>query len=299
MKFNKRPVIFILIIIAVISISISPIISNSLIGVSYTVKSFWRMAIASIIMWVISLGSKGSAISGIQNLKVFVAGTVLGLHFIFFYGSIDILRDIGGVNQISNATVLGTLAPIFILFYNKIFLKKKITGLIFFSLALALFGSILIFYNDISLSSDLAVGNLYAVVCSMLLSITFIISTDIRKIVDTIQLSKFLYLYAAIACFIVAVITNENLMLLDRDQILMLVLLGVVPTILGHNIFYYLIGSLSPVAVSSIPLAEPLVSTMLSIIFFGLIIPAKLTIIGGCVTLLGLVILLNNQVQND
>ena len=68
---------------------------------------------------------------------------------------------------------------------------------------------------------------------------------------------------------------------------------------IGHNIFYYLVGHISPVTVSAIPLAEPIVSTLLAVIIFNLIIPSLATIIGGMLTISGLGLLIYFQTDNS
>ena len=162
MSYSITTKLLFLIIVSIFAVSISPIISNYLSEVSYVSKSFWRMAIASVIMWLFTFRLNHKPIGIDDRMKIFFAGALLGLHFILFYGSIDILREIGGVNQISNATVLGTLAPVFVLIIERVVFKKQFSGMVFLSLAVALTGSILIFYNDLSFSSELFVGNAYA-----------------------------------------------------------------------------------------------------------------------------------------
>ena len=299
MSYSITTKLLFLIIVSIFAVSISPIISNYLSEVSYVSKSFWRMAIASVIMWLFTFRLNHKPIGIDDRMKIFFAGALLGLHFILFYGSIDILRETGGVNQISNATVLGTLAPVFVLIIERVVFKKQFSGMVFLSLAVALTGSILIFYNDLSFSSELFVGNAYAILCSILLSITFIISTDIRKRLDTMRFSRLLYTSAAVTCLAALLISKDSIVAFSRQEFFMLAVLGVVPTLFGHNIFYYLVGQISPVTVSAIPLAEPIVSTLLSVIIFNLIMPSSVTMLGGMLTISGLGLLIYFQADTS
>tara|TARA_B100000945_G_scaffold284888_1_gene254792 strand:- start:1032 stop:1931 length:900 start_codon:yes stop_codon:yes gene_type:complete len=299
MNYSYRSKLFFLVIISILAVSISPLISNHLTNVGFITKSFWRMSIASSLMWILSYKLKKNYLGFWDNIKVFIAGSLLGLHFVLFYGAIDILRETGGVNQISNATVLGTLAPVFVLIIEKFIFNKKFSAITFISLGIALTGSLLIFYSDLSFNSDLFIGNLYAILCSILLSITFIISTEIRKKIDTITFSRLLYTSAAIVCFVGLLFSDDTFIDFSKNEFYMLALLGIVPTLFGHNIFYYLVGHLSPVIVSAIPLAEPIVSTLLSVIIFNLVIPTQTTIIGGLFTIFGLSFLIYSQSENQ
>ncbi len=108
-----------------------------------------------------------------------------------------------------------------------------------------------------------------------------------------------LYTSAAVSCFAVPLISKNSIVAFSRHDFFMLAVLGVVPTLFGHNIFYYLVGHISPVTVSAIPLAEPIVSTLLSVIIFNLIIPSSVTIIGGMLTISGLGLLIYFQTDNN
>ena len=101
--------ITILLVIALLSVSTSPIVAKSLIGVPAVSISFWRMFIGSFLLWVYSGYHKQEGINESQNYsKTILAGILLGLHFALFFGSIKL-------TLISNATFLGTLAPLFTL----------------------------------------------------------------------------------------------------------------------------------------------------------------------------------------
>ena len=114
--------ITILLVIALLSVSTSPIVAKSLIGVPAVAISFWRMFIGSFLLWVYSIFYKQGSVKERKNYsKTILAGILLGLHFALFFGSIKL-------TLISNATFLGTLAPLFTLILeiamNLIYLKS-------------------------------------------------------------------------------------------------------------------------------------------------------------------------------
>ena len=99
--------ITLLLILALLSVSTSPIVAKALTGVNAIAISFWRMFFASIILWVYSMIKTQGKMTIKTNIKnTILAGILLGIHFALFFSAIKLTR-------IANATFLGTLAPFF------------------------------------------------------------------------------------------------------------------------------------------------------------------------------------------
>ena len=81
--------ITILLVIALLSVSTSPIVAKSLIGVPAVAISFWRMIIGSFLLWLYSIFYKQGNVKKRKNYsKTILAGILLGLHFSLFFGAI-------------------------------------------------------------------------------------------------------------------------------------------------------------------------------------------------------------------
>ena len=110
--------ITILLILALFSVSTSPIIGRALVGVGAISISFWRMFFASIALWLFSIFKKQGKMKVKNNLqRTIYAGILLGVHFALFFEAIKITK-------IANATFLGTLAPFFTLVFELYILKR-------------------------------------------------------------------------------------------------------------------------------------------------------------------------------
>ena len=72
-------------------------------------------------------------------------------------------------------------------------------------------------------------------------------------------------------------------------------ILGIVPTILGHSILYYLVKYLRPTIVASIPLGEPFIASIFAWFLFDGQVLNTYIILGGLTTLLGLFIIIQNK----
>ena len=157
--------ITLLLVLALFSVSTSPIIGRALENVGAISISFWRMFLASFILWIYSLVKPQGKIKIIKNRnKIIYAGVLLGFHFALFFEAIKI-------TSISNATFLGTLAPFFTLILEIYFLKRKFSRVVLLGLIVTFFGSIIILVYDFDLSTSFTLGNIYAVLCSICLAL--------------------------------------------------------------------------------------------------------------------------------
>ena len=276
--------ITILLFIALLSVSTSPIIAKSLVDVPAVSISFWRMIIGSFFLWFYSGFYKQGIMNNSKNYsKTVIAGILLGLHFALFFGAIKL-------TLISNATFLGTLAPLFTLILEILILKRKFNPKVIFGLGLSLIGAYVIFGNEFDLSEKYILGNFLALVCSLCLALCFMIAEKVRQNENTIVYTRLLYLSAAITLSIIALLSNTPLFGFTSYEYLGLLFLGVVPTIIGHNAIYYSVKYVSPTIVSAFPLGEPIIATILAFFIFGEAIGISIYI-GGSITLLGLILI--------
>ena len=79
--------------------------------------------------------------------------------------------------------------------------------------------------------------------------------------------------------------------------------LGLVPTIVGHNAFYYSLKYIKPTIVATIPLAEPIIASIIGYFLFPLFLMKQqlftqywyYTIIGGIVSLIGIFLVIKKK----
>ena len=291
--------VFLILFIAMISVSTSPIIARLLVDISAVTISFWRMFIGGSLLWVISALPmfRQKPLNKNNRLKTQFSGFLLGLHFYFFFSAVK-------MTTIANATFLGTIAPLFTILIETFWLKREVPKNIIFTLLIILLASGVIVFNDFSFSNSYTLGNMYAVICSILLGIGFIISEDVRQTESTISFSRTLYISASCTLFILSLIINESVFssaIMDIRNITGLLILGIVPTIFGHNSLYYAVKHISPSIIASVPLGEPIIASILAFFIFKESI-TDVIIISGVVIILGLLYLINiskNAIEVD
>ena len=276
--------ITLLLFLALLSVSTSPIIGRALVGVGAISISFWRMLIASMVLWIFSsIKPQGKMNISSNYNKTMYAGILLGIHFALFFEAVKITK-------IANATFLGTLAPFFTLLIEFYILKRYYNKIILLGLFFTLMGSLIILGYQFNLESQYTIGNLYAVLCSVCLAIAFMIGEKVRKNENTIVYTRTLYLSAAFTLFIISLFSNEELIKHTFNEYLGLIFLGLVPTILGHNSIYYSMKYVSPTIAAAFPLGEPIIATIFAFFIFSESITPNI-FIGGAVTLAGLILI--------
>ena len=270
-----------------LSVSTSPIIARYLENVPAVAISFWRMAFGAIILWIISLVRKQIPLNNENFKRTLIAGIFLGIHFALFFGAIKL-------TTIANATFLGTLAPVSTFFIEKYILKRNHGFTLVWGLGLAILGTIIIVSNKFDFSSSFTIGNLLAVACSVCLGLAFMISENVRKKVGTISYARALFSTAAVTLFIISLIMKTNLLGFSYLEYIGLLMLGIIPTILGHGSMYYAIRYISPTVVASTPMGEPILASILAWFLFQEIV-GYVTFIGGSITLIGLILLVQKN----
>ena len=97
-----------------------------------------------------------------------------------------------------------------------------------------------------------------------------------------------LYLSAAVTLLILSLLMNQSLLDFNINDLYWLIFLGLVPTIIGHNSIYYAIKYVSPTVVSTFPIGEPVLATILAYFIFGEVIGINI-VLGGIFTIIGLI----------
>ena len=285
--------VLLILFIAMLSVSSSPIIARSLEDISAISISFWRMFIGGGLLWIASLFFKQKPLNKSNRTKTHIFGILLGLHFYFFFSAVK-------MTSIANATFLGTIAPLFTMLIEIFWLKRKISINTIIWIFIILIGSTMMVLDDFNFSDNYTLGSIYAIICSLLLGIGFIISENVRQNESTISFSRTLYMSAAVTLFILSFIIKESIFSITINQwnILGLLILGIVPTIFGHNLLYYVIKYVSPTIVASVPLGEPIIASILAFFIFQETI-SKPIIVSGVIILSGLFFLINTANVNN
>ena len=266
---------FLLLTVALLSVSSSAWVVRILPDTNAITLAFWRMLLASAMVFIIPYKN---VLSFVPNKKMFLAGVFLGAHFALFFRSIQL-------TSIAEATLLGTTAPIFTEIYGFVFQKKSPVFMVVLGLFVAFVGAgVLVSQGSFSETGTL--GNIMAILCSIAMAFVLIVGKDIRKNVGVFEYTRWLFFFAACTLFVISLVVGVSVFSVSVEEFPWFVFLALVPTMIGHNIFYYLIKTLSTTTVAAVPLGEPVVSSLGALALFGE--PIGLAVVlGGGITLFG------------
>ena len=266
---------YVLLFIALLAVSSSAWVVRFLPELSATTIAFWRMLLASIMAFTVSYKT---IFTFVPNKKILIAGIFLGFHFALFFRSVQL-------TSIAEAALLGTIAPVFTELFSTLFQNKKFSVKVFFGLSLALLGAYIL-VSQSSFSDTSAFGNLLAVLCSVAMAVVLLIGKEVRKDIGVFEYSRWLFLYAGGCLFLISVYQGVSVFSFTFQNFGWFFFLAAIPTMVGHNIFYFLVKSLSATTVASVPLGEPLISSIGAFFFFGEPVGVNV-FLGGAITLLG------------
>ena len=275
-----------ILLLAMVSVSSTSLVVRSVATVPALVLAFWRMFTASGMLWGYSVIRPAGKLSPINKKRIIFAGIFLGCHFACFFLGI---RN----TSIANATLLGCMAPIFTVFIS-IFQKKKINKMTYVGLIVAIVGGGIVQSGDISLNSANLFGNSIALLSALFLAITFVLAEDIRQETDNVVYGRSLFFVASITVLFIATTTGDSILNFKIGDIPWFLFLGLVPSIFGHNLLNYAVKYITPTAVSSVPLGEPIIASLFGLLLFGEAIPFG-ALLGGPVVLIGVYIIINSQ----
>jgi drug/metabolite transporter (DMT)-like permease len=134
-------------------------------------------------------------------------------------------------------------------------------------------------------------GRGFALLSGLAISIVYILSGKIREESNTISFTRLLYSGAALSLLVLALLLDNSLSPASSANMLLLLVLGLVPTILGHSGLYYSIKYSSPTVVASVPIGEPVMASILALLLFAESIPLN-TWGGGLLVLIGLYLIM-------
>ena len=274
---------YVLLFVALLAVSSSAWVVRLLPELSATTIAFWRMFLASLMAFTVSYKT---ILTFVPSKKILLAGIFLGFHFALFFRSVQL-------TSIAEAALLGTIAPVFTEFYSIMFQKKGFSIKVFFGLSLALLGAYTLISQS-SFSDTSTYGNLLAVLCSVAMAVVLLVGKDVRKNVSLFEYSRWLFLYAAACLFLISLYQNVSIFSFSVSDFGWFVFLAAVPTMVGHNIFYFLVKTLSATTVAAVPLGEPVISSFGAFFLFNEPV-SFFVFLGGSVTLIGVFIIIQND----
>jgi len=225
--------------------------------------------------------------SGASVKKTVLAGIFLGLHFACFFGALKL-------TSVANATVFATMAPVFTASVERLYLKRHLKPSVLIGIGMAVVGGLLVNAGGLHAGLHGNLGDGLALLSSIWMALVLMLAEDIRQDTATLIYSRLVYTIAAGTLLLLAIGTSVNVFTFHSEDFLWLVMLGIIPTVIGHTLFGYVIKFIRPTVVASVPLGEPVIASILAWVFLTEAVP-PMTLVGGVLTLSGLYLIVRRQ----
>ncbi len=220
-----------------------------------------------------------------------VSGIFLALHFTSWFESLK-------QTSVASSTAIVCTEVIWVALGFCLFLKGSISKKAIGSILITVFGSLLIALSDYSTGGNHLIGDGLALAAALFSAVYTLIGREARKKMSTTSYTYIVYLFCALVLCVTTRASGLSLLGHGLGAVIVGLLLAVFSTILGHSIFSWCLKFLSPAFVSASKLCEPVVAAGFAVFLFSEI-PAPLQIIGGLITLGGVLIYSRIEMQDS
>ncbi len=286
-SFRSRDDIHVLAaLLAVTAWGIGPIFNKAL-SVSTSSIVFYRMLFGLPIMIVMAYMNGGSLNKKVIR-KAAVPGFIFGMSFISGFAAVK-------MTSIANATMVGTLQPVLVLFVApKLFGEKITLRKLLYSIS-AMIGVLVVVMAAASTSGAHLNGDLLAVLNVFIWTTYFVMSKKRRD--EGIHSWSFLaavFLCAAIIVLPYGAITSNDLGAMHVSDWWYVMGMAVGPGVIGHGMMTWAQGHIDVSLASMLGLISPVISSVLAwFVFHQSLTPLQL--LGGVIVLASLAALVRMQ----
>jgi len=278
-----------LLFVAVVAVSWAAIFIK-LTGAPPLATAFYRMSFATLFILPLALRKALPEIIKIKGKILIVSlfsGIFLGLHFATWITSLD-------YTSISNSVVLVTTQPIFVAILSHLLLKEKINLTILSAILLALSGSFIISGGDFRVGKANFFGDVLALIGAIMAAAYLMCGRVVRQKLSLFSYIFMVYFISALVLGILCIIWRTPLYPYPPRTFLWFILLGLIPTVIGHTLYNWALKYIKAYLVGITILGEPVGATILAYLIFKQI-PPTLTYLGAVAIFTGIFLVFWNQ----
>ncbi len=278
-----------LLFIAVVAVSWAAIFIKFT-GAPPLATAFYRMSFATLFILPLAIRKSLPEILRLKGkilILTLLSGVFLGFHFATWIASLD-------YTSISNSVVLVTTQPVFVAILSHLLLKEKINLTILFAVLLALLGSFIISGGDFQVGKANFFGDILALIGAITAAAYLLCGRVVRQKLSLITYIFAVYFVSALVLGILCITWGTPLYPYPSKTFLWFILLGLIPTVIGHTLYNWALKYLKAYLVGMSILGEPVGATVLAYFIFKQTPPA-LTYLGATAIFVGIFLVFWSQ----
>lgn len=259
-----------MLLVGLFSISVSAILIRWASGEAPAeALAVWRTIFASLILLPFSLVKARKeifALTAREKVLIGVSGVFLGLHFVFWIGSLY-------HTSVASASVLVSLSPIFLATIGYLVLKEKPTNREIWAIIIATAGTILLGLTDQHVGEGSGPnplkGNSMALFAALLVSVYLLIGRIVRQNRSWLAYVGPLYVVTALTTLGYALMNDTQLLGFGWNTYGLCLMMALIPQLLGHGSLNYAVRFLPAATIGLASLFEPIGASLLAFFIFG------------------------------
>jgi drug/metabolite transporter (DMT)-like permease len=158
----------------------------------------------------------------------------------------------------------------------------------------ALAGAVLIAGGDVGVSGRAAFGDLLAMIGAIAGAGYFLIGRSLRQDLSLVSYVTVVYATCSVLLVPAVLLSGSQAAGFPARTWGLFLLMALVPQILGHTVFNYLLRWMDPTVVAIAIMGEPVGATLLALAFYGETPPWTATV-GGAIVLVGIYVAITAQ----
>ena len=233
-------------------------------GASAISLTFFRLLIAALAIILFAFSRHNLISLGKRDmLLVAISGLVLSFHFATFIFAVK-------ETTVANATFLVNTSPIMLAVMSPLVIRERTSPREAVAVLVAMGGVLLVAYAGNGFSA-FGLGDLSAILAAFFVAVYSLVGRHLRTGgLNTACYTSYVYATATIASLaMVGFSPAQTFKPYDTQTLLAILGLGFVPTLLGHTLYNYALGSVKTVTANLFPLMEPIIASLLAVILFA------------------------------
>jgi drug/metabolite transporter (DMT)-like permease len=282
--------VFALLALGVVSVAFSSILIRAAEAPAMSV-AFYRNAIAAAILLPIALSRHRDELRSLSRrgwATALLAGGLLAAHFALWIPSLS-------YTTVAASTVLVTTTPVWVALFGRA-MGERVTRRTGVGIALALAGAVLISGGDYGVSARAAFGDLLALGGAVAAAGYLLAGRSLRRRISLTTYTGIAYTTTAAILAVAVTVSEASFTGFEPRVWALFVLMALVPQIGGHTVFNYLLGHVEAGTVAIAVTGEPVVASVLALVFFGEV-PAASAVAGGVTILAGIWIVIRTEAR--
>ncbi|MFH1701076.1 MAG: DMT family transporter [Candidatus Zixiibacteriota bacterium] len=256
--------------------------------------AFYRMVLAVLILapfFAVSSFKMAARLTKRSIFLLLLSGIFLAIHFASWIASLK-------YTSIANSVVIVSTHPFLIAIAEAVILKTKITRRTIIGMILAITGMIVIFASSFRFSNSGGLGELLAFIGAVCAAGYLFIGRTVRQKMNNRNYTFLVYFAASIILFLVSLAAKSPLVGFSSETWLYFALLALIPQVIGHSLYNFLLKHMKAHLVGLAILGEPIGASIFAILIFSEFPPTE-TYIGGGLILMGIVVALIRLKSDD